>query len=318
MRRFRVELKDGETAGIAFGDPVRPIDVLFLHATGFNAITYQSILEPLGTQMHAAAVDMRGHGRSRLPANPRKLKSWNKFRDDVIQVLEKTAPDGAVLGGHSMGATVALLVAGKRPDLVKGLVLVDPVLLPGPLYTFYNFPLVNMLTGKNAMSKQALRRRRDFSSQAEAVEQLRGRGAFKTWRVPFLEDYVVDGVLRQDNGQFSLSCTPEWEASVFNAHRYRPWAAMKRLRRKRIPIIVLQAEKESTSGSDTDQRVHNIRPDAAVTRVPGTTHFVPMERPYVVRDALKMLFEAMIEGHKLVDYVGAVRRTIDDSIGIMG
>ena len=48
MRRFRVELKDGEASGIAFGDPVRPIDVLFLHATGFNAITYQSILEPLG------------------------------------------------------------------------------------------------------------------------------------------------------------------------------------------------------------------------------------------------------------------------------
>jgi hypothetical protein len=43
-----------------------------------------------------------------------------------------------------------------------------------------------------------------------------------------------------------------------------------------------------------------------------------MERPYVVRDALKMLYESMIEGHQLIDYVGAVRRTIDDSIGIMG
>ena len=65
MRRFRINIKDGEVAGIAFGDPVRPIDVLFLHATGFNAITYQSILEPLGVQMHAAAIDLRGHGRDR-------------------------------------------------------------------------------------------------------------------------------------------------------------------------------------------------------------------------------------------------------------
>lgn len=317
MRRFRVELKDGEASGIAFGDPVRPIDVLFLHATGFNAITYQSLLEPLGTRMHAAAVDMRGHGRSRLPANPRRMKSWNKFREDVIHILEKTAPEGAVLGGHSMGATVALLVAGKRPDLVKGLVLVDPVLLRPSLSRVYNIPLVNMLIGKNAMAKGALRRRREFGSPAEAAEQLRGRGAFKTWRAPFLDDYVVDGVLRQDDGVHRLSCTPEWEAAVFSAHRYRPWAALRRLRRKRIPIIVLQADKESTSGADVDQRVHNIRPDAAVTRVPGTTHFIPMERPYVVRDALQMLYEAMIEGHQLVDYVGAVRRTIDSSIGIM-
>jgi pimeloyl-ACP methyl ester carboxylesterase len=123
MRRFRVETKDGETAGIAFGDPVRPVEVLFLHATGFNAITYQSLLEPLGGQMHVAAIDIRGHGRTKLPANPRRLRSWNRFRDDVIQVLEQIAPTGAVLGGHSMGATVSLLVAAKRPDLVRGLML---------------------------------------------------------------------------------------------------------------------------------------------------------------------------------------------------
>lgn len=317
MRRFRLDLKDGETSGIAFGDPVRPVDVLFLHATGFNAVCYQSILEPLGTRMHAAALDMRGHGRSRLPANPRKLHSWNKFRDDVIQALEKIAPEGAVIGGHSMGATVALLVAGKRPDLVKGLVLVDPVLLRRAALRLYNIPLLNMTIPKSAMAKGALKRRRTFGSPAEAAEQLRGRGAFKTWRTPFLDDYVVDGVLRQDDGTFALSCAPEWEAAVFGAHRYRPWNALGKLKKKRIPIIVLQADKESTAGSDLDQRVHDIRPDAAVTKVPGTTHFVPMERPYVVRDALKMLYEAMIEGHQLIDYVGAVRRTIDDSVGIM-
>lgn len=317
MRRFRINIKDGETSGIAFGDPVRQVDVMFLHATGFNAVTYQSILEPLGGQMHIAALDMRGHGRSRLPANPNRLKSWNKFRDDVIQVLEQTSPEGAVLGGHSMGATVALLVAGKRPDLVRGLVLVDPVLLRKSASRAYNIPILNMFIQSNAMSKQALKRRADFGSPGEAAESLRGRGAFKTWRAPFLDDYVVDGVLRQDNGRYALSCTPQYEAAVFNAHRYRPWRALRKIRKKRIPIVVLQAEKESTSPPDADVRIHAIRPDAAITKVPGTTHFVPMERPYVVRDALKMLYEAMIEGHQLIDYVGAVRRTIDDSVGIM-
>jgi pimeloyl-ACP methyl ester carboxylesterase len=216
-----------------------------------------------------------------------------------------------------MGGTVALLVAGKRPDLVRGLVLVDPVLMRRSLSRLYNIPLLNMTIRGNTMSKQALRRRRDFATPGEAAEALRGRGAFKTWRAPFLDDYVVDGVLRQEDGTHALSCTPEFEAAVFNAHRYRPWKALRRLRKKRIPIVVLQAERDSTAQADTDQRIHAIRPDAAITTVPGTTHFVPMERPYVVRDALKMLYEAMIEGHQLVDYVGAVRRTIDDSVGIM-
>ncbi len=317
MRRFRVQLKDGEVAGIAFGDPVRPVEVMFLHATGFNAVTYQSILAPLGGQAHCAAIDLRGHGRSTLVANPRRMRSWNKFRDDVIAVLEQTSPKGAVLGGHSMGATVALLVAARRPDLVRGLVLVDPVLMKPAVYRWLNTPLLGMFGGGNALSKQALRRRAVFTSPGEAAELLRGRGAFKTWREPFLDDYVIDGVLRMDNGQFALSCTPQWESAVFAAHRIRPWSAIRRLRKKRIPIIVLQAERESTSQPDTDVRIHNVRPDAAVTRVPGASHFIPMERPYVVRDALRLLFEATVEGASAIDYVGAVRRTIDDSIGIM-
>jgi pimeloyl-ACP methyl ester carboxylesterase len=317
MRRFRVAIKDGELAGIAFGDPVKPIEVLFLHATGFNGVTYQSILEPLGNQMHCAAIDFRGHGRSRAPANHRRLKSWNRFRDDVIQVLEEASPGGAVIGGHSMGATVALLVAAKRPDLVKGLVLVDPVLLRPSQYQWKHLPLLGALGGKSPIAKQALRRRRDFASPAEAAEHLRGRGAFTTWRAPFLDDYVVDGVLRQDNGSFALACRPEWEAAVFSAQRNRPWSAIRRLRRRRVPLIVLQAERDSTALPETDRRVHAVRPDAAVTRVPGTSHFLPMERPYVVRDALRLLYEATIEGGESLDYVGAVRRTIDDSIGIM-
>lgn len=322
MRRFRINLRDGETAGIAFGDPVKPVEILFLHATGFNAITYESILEPLGGQAHVAAVDMRGHGRSKLPANPGRMHSWNKFRDDVIQMLEQTSPHGTVLGGHSMGGTVALLVAAKRPDLVKALVLVDPVLMRRAAYRWMNIPLLGRLGRQSALSKGALKRRRSFGSPAEAAESLKGRGAFKTWRTPFLEDYVIDGVLRQDDGQFGLACTPEWESAVFKAHAYRPWRAIRKLRfrkgKPRIPLIMLQAEHNSTAQPDTEVLVHKVRPDAAVNRVPGTTHFVPMERPYVVRDALRLMFEATIEGagHD-IDYVGAVRRTIDDSVGIM-
>jgi len=317
MRRFRFDMQDGQMAGISFGDAARQVEVLFLHATGFNAITYQSLLQPLGSLAHCAALDLRGHGRSTLYAKPALMKSWNRFRDDVIQFLEKEAPRGAVLGGHSMGATVALLVAGRRPDLVKGLVLTDPVLLKPEFYRWFNLPLLGELTPKTPLARQAIRRRRDFESPGEAAEFLRGRGAFKTWRNPFLDDYVIDGVLRQDNGAFALACTPEWEAAVFTAHRYLPWSALAKLRRRRMPIVVLQAEKGSTSRPDTDARFHAVRPDSAVTHVPGTTHFIPMERPYVVRDALRLLYEATIDGAESLDYVGAVRRTINDSIGVM-
>ena len=108
---------------------------------------------------------------------------------------------------------MSLLVAAKRPDLVRGLMLADPVLMKKGIYRTYNTPLLNLTIGRNALSKGALRRRREFASPAEAAESLRGRGAFKTWRAPFLDDYVVDGVLRRDDGVFTLACTPEYEVS---------------------------------------------------------------------------------------------------------
>jgi pimeloyl-ACP methyl ester carboxylesterase len=197
-------------------------------------------------------------------------------------------------------------------------VLVEPVLLRPSYYRWRHVPLLGQIGSKSPIARQALKRRRDYASPAEAAEHLRGRGAFATWRTPFLDDFVVDGVLRKDDGTFSLACTPEWESAVFAGQRNRPWTAFRRLRRRRVPLIVLQAERDSTSPPDTDRRVHASRPDAAVTRVPGTSHFLPMERPYVVRDALRLLYETTIEGGEDIDYVGAVRRTIDDSIGIMG
>ena len=144
MRRFLHPFEDGDMAGVEFGDPVKPYGALWLHATGFNAMTYQSILAPLGFRARVAALDLRGHGRTTLTADPRKLKSWRRYRDDVIDWMDRHAPGGAVLGGHSMGGCVALMVAGKRPDLVKGLVLIDPVILHPRFYFWAHvFPPMN-------------------------------------------------------------------------------------------------------------------------------------------------------------------------------
>ncbi len=317
MRRFKVTLEDGDVAGIAFGDAARPVDILFLHANGFNGVAYQSILQPLGQEAHVAAIDFRGHGRTTLPADADRLKTWNRFRDDVIDVIEQIAPEGLVLGGHSMGATVSLLVAARRPDLVRGLMMADPVLMRPSAYRMCHIPLLDRAIRLNSMSRQAARRRREFESADEAVERLKGRGAFATWRDPFLSDYLVDGLRFVSDQSYELTCTPEWESACFSAQRNRPWSAMSKLKRHpEIPIILLQAQNHSTSMGDTDQMVHASRPDAAVTTVPGTTHFMPMERPYVVRDALAVLHRNHLNADD-EDLTGAFKRTIDDTIGVM-
>ena len=313
MRRFHVQLEEGRLAGIAFGDPVRPADAVFLHANGFNALTYQSILAPLGLRAHVAALDLRGHGRSTAPAIPAKHRGWNVFRDDVITALEQLSPNGTVLAGHSMGATTSLLVAGKRPDLVTGLVLVDPVLLSPSVYRWSHFPgYPDLMKAGSSMAKAAKKRRNVFESAEEAIEKLTGRGAFKSWRAPFLEDYITDGLNQdRDSEKFSLSCTPDWEAANFGGQRHRPWAALKKVK---CPIIVIRAEKNSTCPQSSASRIMKSQPHAVIMEPTGTSHFIPMERPYVVRDAISEFLAQYVEGFVRGDE-GRVQRNLDSSIG---
>ncbi|MDP9366622.1 MAG: alpha/beta hydrolase, partial [Chloroflexota bacterium] len=60
----------------------------------------------------------RGYGRT----GPRAANDFDGDVDDVVALLG----DGAHLVGYSYGGLVSLLVAARRPDLVRSLVLIEP------------------------------------------------------------------------------------------------------------------------------------------------------------------------------------------------
>ena len=120
MQRFTLPLAGGHLAGLNFGPSQGPIDLVFLHATGFNALTYRTLLEPLAPDWRVVALDLRGHGLSTLPAHPARLTHWHGYARDVIQAIGQLAPEGPaprLIAGHSMGGTVALLALARKPDL---------------------------------------------------------------------------------------------------------------------------------------------------------------------------------------------------------
>jgi len=318
MRRFTFETSQGDMAALEFGDPAARLAAVWLHATGFNAMTYQSILAPLGLRTKVQAVDMRGHGRSTLTARPGSMKSWRRYRDDIIAFLDREAPTKpVVLGGHSMGGCVALMVAGARPEKVAGLVLVDPVILAPRYYTMMHL-MPSGLTGGHAMARQARRRRREFGSQAEILDQYRARGTFKSWREPFLEDYILDAFNRVDENEpesqdqtWRLLCDPKWEAATFAAQRNRPWHALSKVRRKRIPITILRPERDPVLSDKVAAALIRKCPHLVMKERLNTSHFLPMEVPYDVRDELSHYISSLIDTMGS-DEVRQVKRSLRD------
>ncbi|MBT9473251.1 MAG: alpha/beta hydrolase [Pseudomonadota bacterium] len=279
-RLIELEGRGGAMAALEFGDAARPIDVVFVHANGFNARTYRSILAPLAEDFRILAVDQRGHGRSTLPADTAGRTSWDGLRDDLLALLTTLDLRDVVLSGHSMGGTACVLAQAEAPERVRSLVLFDPVVVPSPSdhgidpEAFTNSPLV----------QGALRRRAVFDSQAAVIGAYTGRGAFKTWTAEMLADYVADGFRERPDGQVELSCAPEWEASNFSSHAHDTWGAFERAQ---VPIRILKAEIASTCREDPrfDALVAAGRIEAET--IPGTSHFLPMERPDLVQAELR-------------------------------
>jgi pimeloyl-ACP methyl ester carboxylesterase len=315
MRRFTFETPEGDMAALEFGDPASRLACLWLHATGFNSMTYQSILAPLGLRTKVQAVDLRGHGRTTLPAEPGKMKSWKKHRDDVIAFLDGEAPTKpVVLGGHSMGGAVALMVAGARPEKVAGLVLVDPVILAPSFYRYMH--LMPFASGSSPMVKQARKRRSEFGSRDEIEQSYKGRGAFSTWREPFLNDYILDGFDRFDENDpdsdeqlWRLLCSPKWEAATFGAQRNRPWGALAKVKKHKIPITVLRPEHKPVLSEKVAVQLTKKCPHLVLKERANTTHFLPMEAPYDVRDQLSAYISSLIEGMS-EEEVGPIKRTL--------
>lgn len=117
----RVTLPNG--MGISYrttGSPDAPALVL-LHGLGEGAASWAGVEQRFADRFQVVALDLRGHGASDWPGE----YSFEFMRDDVLGVLDVLGLRDIALVGHSMGGTVAYLVASARPDLVSRLIIED-------------------------------------------------------------------------------------------------------------------------------------------------------------------------------------------------
>jgi pimeloyl-ACP methyl ester carboxylesterase len=284
LRRLAIPLPgrgEGAMAALDLGPMGRDVDVVFLHANGFNALTYRAILAPLAAEngLRILAVDQRGHGASTLPRVTEGRTSWYDLRDDLVALLDTLNLTDVVLSGHSMGGAASVMAAAVSPGRVKRLALFDPVVMNAETTAAArrgDLPPSPLVLG-------AQRRRAVFPSREAALTAYRGRGAFRTWPEAMLEDYVTGGFRDLPDGTVTLACAPEWEASNFTSHAHDTLAAFEALQ---CPVGILKAEHESTCRPDPRLDALEAAGRISVEVLEGTTHFLPMERPEAVRSAL--------------------------------
>ncbi|MGH3097948.1 MAG: alpha/beta fold hydrolase [Streptosporangiales bacterium] len=154
--------------------------VLALHGITANHRCWEPTARLLD-DVQVVAPDLRGRGGSAELPGPFGMA---RHAEDAVAVLDALGIDKAVVVGHSMGGFVALVLAHRRPDRVRRLVLVDGGLpLPQPSSVDPDAALEELI------GPAATRLATTFPSRAAHLEFWRAHPAFRDWNTD-MERYV--------------------------------------------------------------------------------------------------------------------------------
>jgi pimeloyl-ACP methyl ester carboxylesterase len=101
--------------------------VLCVHGMSGAATNWTDLMAELAADFDCAGVDLPGSGFSAPPAK-RSGYSVRALAKTVIRLIETLDRGPVHLVGNSMGGAISIRVAASRPDLVKTLTLISPVL----------------------------------------------------------------------------------------------------------------------------------------------------------------------------------------------
>ena len=248
--------------------------LFFVHATGFHGRVWDYIIEQF-PDCHVIALEQRGHGRSAKHT----VDHWRTFGEDQAAFIDALGLTDLLGVGHSMGAH-AMIDAAAKSTAFRRLLLCDPTVASPQDYEAA--PEVDF-----SVLHPAARRRRNFASVEEMIEQLAPKSSFPLFHPRMLRDYCEHGLEDDGAGGLTLCCPPEVEAHVYMASRTNG-GVYDSVREIDIPVTVVRA-KRPPEDAPHDFASSPTWPGLAGTFSKGTeihledcSHFIPMERPQLV------------------------------------
>ncbi|MHC9044748.1 alpha/beta hydrolase [Microbacterium saperdae] len=211
--------------------------LLAIHGITANGRSWETVAAHL-PQHRVLAPDLRGRGRSNGLPGPYGLQ---QHALDLAAVLDADGGGARIVLGHSMGAFVAVALAGARPDLVDRLVLVDgglPLALPGGVTSAEGLDIGALL------GPAAQRLSMEFAADDAYLDFWRRHPAFLRDWSPAVESYArydLDG----EPPHRRPSTVP---AAMLQdgAELYGPDWYVDALRSLRMPVTVLRAPRGLT------------------------------------------------------------------------
>jgi sigma-B regulation protein RsbQ len=109
----------------SFGHAAKTL--IFAHGYGCSQNIWRHVVSALGENFNIILYDLTGSGGSdKLAYHQPRYHSLEGYAVDLIEILEELEVTKVNFVGHSVGATIGVLAAIKRPELFENLFLLTP------------------------------------------------------------------------------------------------------------------------------------------------------------------------------------------------
>ena len=217
--------------------------VIFVHGWTCDESSWREQVPVVSKNHRVLTLDLPGHGKSGMP----KAYSMDMFARAVEAVRLEAKVDKVFLVGHSMGTPVIRKYALMYPEHVKGLVLVDGLVqLPGD----------GIQPGQPG--------RGPLPSVTLASREAMVKGMFGPATTPELRQHILKMMLGAPEATAAGAMAATWSQPQLSDQKIR------------VPVLAVFA---GTRPLATEQAVKTLYPEADYYTIPGTAHFLMMEKP---------------------------------------
>jgi len=225
---------------VEYGGPEDGLRLVLVHGLGGSLVSWAAVAPALTRVGRVIAIDLAGFGRS--PGSPRSVTlAANQLL--LHRFLVQVTGTPAILIGHSMGATIAAMLAAQHPATTAGLIFIDPA-VPWRVENQTALQLtasVAELVQAAFMPGQASRQGR---LMLEQTLRLARAGYERASQIPpqAIERNLTAIRVRIDDGQMNSDMLAAARSLALTVGRRKQFAAM--LRRIKTPVLMLHGDRD--------------------------------------------------------------------------
>lgn len=236
--------------------------LVLANSLGTDLRVWDALLPQLAPRFDVIRYDKRGHGLTDLTPGPYTIAG---LAADLARLLDSLAVRGALVCGLSIGGLIAQALATARPELVRGLVLMDTAHKVGTAEMWAQRIAAIRTGGIASIADVILERWLTRELREQRPDELAG------WR-NMLTRTPVEGYLG--------CCAAIRDADLTAAARGLS-----------VPTLCIVGEEDGATPPALVAELAGLIPGARLLRVPGAGHLPCVERPEVVGPAILRFVE---------------------------